>query len=97
MNEKPENFDEYRADDEQKTNYGKKGAHTMNTREDKVESESKGEAMRAGGSSGQDNGPTGSKRDYGKKGQTGSGAPHNTDWNPIKGKPSTYAVGGCEC
>lgn len=89
-----ENYDEYRADDEQKTNYGKQGAHLMNARESKVESEGKGEAMRAGGESGQNNGPTGSKRNYGKSGREGSKDVHNTDWNPIKGAASTYGICG---
>jgi hypothetical protein len=90
-----ESFDEYQADDEQKTNYGKTGAHTMNTRDDKTESTGKGEMLRAGGDSGENNGPTGSKRNYAKKGRE-MGTPHNTDWNPMKSKPSTYGICG-EC
>ena len=94
MNEPGENFSDYKAGDEQRQNYGKQGAHHMN-RDDKTESSGKGTAVHAGGGSGQNNGPTGSKRDYGKKGRESSGTP-NTNWTPMSGKPSTYGL-GCDC
>lgn len=37
-----------------------------------------------------DNGPTGSSRSYPK----GKGSVHNTNWNPMKMKGSTYGIGG---
>jgi hypothetical protein len=95
MDEPRENFDDYGERDGGKNNdYGKHGAHLMNTSDKEV---SKGhlEMNRGGrGDSGENNGPTGSSRHYGKK-APGATHPDKTDWNPIKGKPSTYGLEGC--
>lgn len=58
---------------------------------DKVESTGSGDGMRmrGGGDSGENCGPTGSSRHY-PKGKS----VRKTDWNPIKGKASTYGIDG---
>jgi hypothetical protein len=60
--------------------------------ENKVESTSSGSSMKmsGGASSSGSSGPTGSARTYPK----GKGSAHNTDWNPMKTKASTYGVCG---
>lgn len=96
MKEPDENFEIYSGSDRDERNYGKEGAHHMNKGrgEDKEISHSSLEMNRAGGDSGEDNGPTGSSRHYGKK-APGSTHPDKTDWSPMKKKPSRYALEGC--
>jgi len=94
MNEPSEDFEKYPGTDRDERNYGKKEAHLMN-RDDKTISKGHLEMNRGGsGDSGENNGPTGSSRHYGKK-SPGSTHPDQTDWNPIKKKPSTYGLEGC--
>jgi hypothetical protein len=71
--------------DSQRTDYGKGGS--------KVEHTGKLEMISGGYDSGGNNGPTGSSRSYPK----GKGAHHNTDWNPQKGKASTFGICGVDC
>lgn len=94
MKEPGENFEHYKGSDRDERNYGKEGAHHMNRGGDK-ELSSSHLAMNSGGKdTGDDNGPTGSSRHYPKKG-AGTTHPSQTDWNPMKKKPSTYAIEGC--
>lgn len=60
------------------------------TKTSKVESTGSLAMTKAGGSGGENSGPTGSSRHYPKKG----GSPHKTDWNPMKKAPSTFGICG---
>lgn len=96
MKEPDENFEHYKGSDRDERNYGKAEAHHMNAgRGEDKEISSSHLAMNSGGKdTGGNNGPTGSSRSYPKK-SPGSTHPSQTDWNPIKKKPSTYAIEGC--
>ena len=76
------------ADDAQRQDYSK-GA-----RADKDVHESSLEMTKGGGSSGGNSGPTGSSRDYAKKGKEGA-EPRMKNWNPMKMEASTYGICGC--
>ena len=74
---------------------GDKGAsRTDYEKTGKVESTERLEMIHAGGAGGGNTGPTGSKRDYAKKGGSTPARPHTTDFNPQKTKECCYAVGG---
>lgn len=64
----------------------------MATSYSKVESSSSGSNMKltGGAATSGSSGPTGSARTYPK----GKGDTHNTNWNPMKMKASTYGICG---
>lgn len=50
--------------------------------------------LKGGSSTGGNSGPTGSPRDYAKKGKEGA-KPRMENWNPMHMKASTYGINGC--
>jgi hypothetical protein len=70
--------------------------YSKGAKSDKVIHEGSLEMIKAGSSNSGNSGPTGSARDYAKKGKEGA-APHFKNWNPMSMKASTYGINGCEC
>lgn len=80
------------ADNSQRQDYSK-GARQL---DNKDSSERSLEMLKAGSTTGENNGPTGSKRDYAKSGKSAA-EPRLSNWNPMTMKASTYGIEGCGC